>query len=87
LSWHPRIVVFPNFIDKARAQHIIKLASSRMEPSTLSYRPNEQADPKQQIRTSTGVFLNQCVANQCGCSCGCGLGSSRSKQGGRSNQG
>jgi prolyl 4-hydroxylase len=62
LSWHPRIVVFPNFIDRARAQHIIQLASSRMQPSTLSYRPNEEANPNQQIRTSTGVFLNQCVA-------------------------
>jgi prolyl 4-hydroxylase len=59
LSWHPRIVVFPNFIDKARAQHIIKLASNRMQPSDLSYRPNEKRDPKQQIRTSSGVFLNR----------------------------
>jgi hypothetical protein len=59
LSWHPRIVVFPNFIDKARAQHIITLASNRMRPSDLSYRPNEQRNPNQQIRTSTGVFLNR----------------------------
>lgn len=58
LSWYPRIVVFPNFVDRERAQHIIKLASSRMQPSDLSYRPNEKRDPKQQIRTSTGVFLN-----------------------------
>ena len=38
LSWYPRIVVFPGFIDKARAEHIVKLAGKFMYPSGLAYR-------------------------------------------------
>lgn len=59
LSWYPRILVYPNFIDRERAQHIIKLATSRMKPSDLSWRPSEKRDDNQQIRTSSGVFLSR----------------------------
>lgn len=41
LSWYPRIVLFPNFLDKARCEHVIKLAKARMKPSDLAYRPGE----------------------------------------------
>ncbi|GIL90887.1 hypothetical protein Vretimale_17146 [Volvox reticuliferus] len=57
LSWYPRIVVFPGFIDKSRAEYIVKLASKFMYPSGLAYRPGEAVDPTQQTRTSTGTFL------------------------------
>ncbi|GLI68633.1 hypothetical protein VaNZ11_013003 [Volvox africanus] len=57
LSWYPRIVVFPGFIDKPRAEYIVKLASKFMYPSGLAYRPGESVDPSQQTRTSTGTFL------------------------------
>ena len=42
LSWYPRIVVYPNFIDAQRAQHIITLAKARLSSSDLAYR---QAQP------------------------------------------
>lgn len=38
LSWYPRIVVFPGFVDKARCEHIVALAKRRMHPSGLAYR-------------------------------------------------
>lgn len=44
LSWYPRIVVFPGFIDKARSEHIVKLASKYMHPSGLAYRCVRQQD-------------------------------------------
>eukprot|EP00775_Hariotina_reticulata_P011372 gene11372-11521_t len=59
LSWHPRILVFPNFIPKAKAQHIIDIAKGRMAPSGLAWRRGETPDPDQQKRTSTGVFLSR----------------------------
>lgn len=33
LSWHPRAYLFPKFIDRDMAQHVIDLASSRLAPS------------------------------------------------------
>lgn len=57
LSWYPRILVYPNFIDDASAQHIISLAKRRMAPSGLAWRRNDQPDDNQQVRTSSGVFL------------------------------
>ena len=41
------IVVFPNFIDGARAQHIIELARGKLEESGLAWRPDESPDPNQ----------------------------------------
>lgn len=38
LTWYPRVVVFPGFIDEPRAKHIISLASKYMYPSGLAYR-------------------------------------------------
>lgn len=58
LSWAPRIVVFPAFVDKARCEHIIKLANSLLYPSGLAYGPGEKVDPEQQTRTSKGTFLS-----------------------------
>ncbi|PNW85285.1 hypothetical protein CHLRE_03g179500v5 [Chlamydomonas reinhardtii] len=57
LSLYPRIKVFPNFVDKARREEIIALASKFMYPSGLAYRPGEQVEAEQQVRTSKGTFL------------------------------
>lgn len=57
LSWYPRIVLYPNFIDRGRAAKVIKRAQAAMYPSGLAYRPGEKADSQQQVRTSTGTFL------------------------------
>jgi prolyl 4-hydroxylase len=59
LSWYPRIIVLPNFIDKARCQHIVQLAKDKIFPSDLAYRPGEVHDPNQQTRTSSGTFLSR----------------------------
>jgi prolyl 4-hydroxylase len=59
LSWHPRIVVFPGFIDAPRRARVRELASARMEASSLAWRPTEKADPNQQTRTSKGAFLSR----------------------------
>lgn len=58
LSWYPRVVVYPNFVSPEQCKHIIALAESRMRPSDLAYRPSDQPDANQQIRTSTGTFLS-----------------------------
>ncbi|KAG2442630.1 hypothetical protein HXX76_002715 [Chlamydomonas incerta] len=57
LSLYPRIKVFPNFVDKARREEIIALASKFMYPSGLAYRPGEKVESEQQVRTSKGTFL------------------------------
>ncbi len=38
LSWFPRIVVYPAFVDEARCNHIIKIANASMYPSGLAFR-------------------------------------------------
>ncbi|WIA36948.1 hypothetical protein OEZ86_008188 [Tetradesmus obliquus] len=59
LSWYPRIVVFPNFIDKARAQHIIELASPRLVKSDVKLRHGESASKAASQRSSAGVFMRR----------------------------
>jgi prolyl 4-hydroxylase len=59
LSWHPRIVLFPNFLDAARRARVLALAEKRLQQSTLAWRPNEKPDPNQQTRTSKGTFLSR----------------------------
>lgn len=58
LSWYPRILVFPAFIDNSTAAHIIALAKRRMAPSGLAWRKDEKPDANQQVRTSSGVFVS-----------------------------
>ncbi|MEW5309985.1 MAG: hypothetical protein WDW38_001822 [Sanguina aurantia] len=58
LSWYPRIIVFPGFIDKPRCDHIIDLAKTYMYPSGLAYKPGEAGEANQQTRTSSGTFLS-----------------------------
>lgn len=58
LSWRPRIVVYPAFVDSARCDHIIALATKYLYPSGLAYAPGEHVDGNQQTRTSKGTFLS-----------------------------
>lgn len=58
LSWYPRVVVFPQFIDAARAAAIVQLAEGQLKPSTVRVKGdpgdhNEQAEG----RSSSGGFL------------------------------
>lgn len=60
LSWYPRIVVFPNFIDDARSSAIMQLAQGRLQPSTV--RVQEQIGEHNERtagRSSSGTFLAQ----------------------------
>jgi prolyl 4-hydroxylase len=58
-------VVFPNFVDPARCDHIVEMAKKRMYPSGLAYRPGEAADPEQETRTSSGTFLSRWALLTC----------------------
>lgn len=57
LSWEPRAVFFPNFLDAARCQHIIDIASKRLAPSSLALRKGDTAANTADVRTSQGTFL------------------------------
>jgi prolyl 4-hydroxylase len=50
-------VLYPNFVDAARCEHVIALARSKLVASGLAWRPDETPDPQQQTRTSDGAFL------------------------------
>ena len=52
-------MVFPAFIDKARCDHVIAMASKSIFPSGLAYAPGEKASAEQQTRTSKGTFLSE----------------------------
>ncbi|GBF88302.1 hypothetical protein Rsub_01014 [Raphidocelis subcapitata] len=57
LSWRPRVVLLPGFLDAARCDAIVAASASRMHKSGVAYRPGEAVDPDQEARTSTGVFM------------------------------
>ncbi|GFH31359.1 Fe2OG dioxygenase domain-containing protein, partial [Haematococcus lacustris] len=58
ISLYPRITYYPGFLDAAQAEHLVALASKYMYPSGLAYKPGESIPESQQVRTSTGCFLN-----------------------------
>lgn len=58
LSWAPRIVVFPAFLDQARCEYVIQLAEEYLNPSSLAYAPGQNVSLEQQTRTSKGTFLS-----------------------------
>lgn len=59
LSWEPRAVYFPGFLDKQRCEHIIRLASRHLAPSGLALRKGESEANTGDIRTSQGTFLSR----------------------------
>jgi prolyl 4-hydroxylase len=58
LSWYPRIVVYPGFVDKPRCEHVMELAKKNLYPSGLAYKPGEHQKGEQETRTSSGTFLS-----------------------------
>jgi prolyl 4-hydroxylase len=59
VSWEPRAVYFPGFLDPERCQHIIGLASKHLAPSGLALRKGETAENSADVRTSQGTFLTR----------------------------
>ncbi|CAD7696771.1 unnamed protein product [Ostreobium quekettii] len=58
LSWHPRTVLYPSFIDRERCEHVIRMAERKLAPSTVAMRKGDtRADPNS-VRTSQGTFLD-----------------------------
>ncbi|KAH6557550.1 hypothetical protein KP509_1Z107200 [Ceratopteris richardii] len=57
LSWQPRALYFPNFASKEKCEAIIKLAKSRLTPSSLALRKGETEENTKDTRTSSGTFL------------------------------
>jgi hypothetical protein len=52
------IVVYPNFVDPARCDAVVKLARTKLMASDVAWRPDEKPDPSQEMRTSDGAFLD-----------------------------
>jgi len=58
LSWHPRIVLLPAFLDAARCDAIVRSSAHQMVKSVVAFRPGgEEVDADQEVRTSTGAFV------------------------------
>ncbi|GMH40574.1 hypothetical protein BSKO_08478 [Bryopsis sp. KO-2023] len=57
LSWYPRVLVFPNFINDERADYIVSIAKKKMHPSGVALRRGETAESVGNVRTSSGTFL------------------------------
>ncbi|XP_043712326.1 probable prolyl 4-hydroxylase 9 [Telopea speciosissima] len=58
LSWKPRALYFPKFATSEQCQSIIKMAKSKLRPSTLALRKGETAENTKGIRTSSGTFIS-----------------------------
>ncbi|XP_020580054.1 probable prolyl 4-hydroxylase 9 [Phalaenopsis equestris] len=58
LSWKPRAVYFPKFATAEQCQAIIKIARSKLKPSSLALRKGETEESTKGIRTSSGTFLS-----------------------------
>ncbi|XP_057494602.1 probable prolyl 4-hydroxylase 9 isoform X2 [Actinidia eriantha] len=58
LSWKPRALYFPNFATSEQCKSIIKMAKSKLKPSTLALRKGETAESTKGIRTSSGTFIS-----------------------------
>ncbi|KAJ4963802.1 hypothetical protein NE237_023741 [Protea cynaroides] len=58
LSWKPRALLFPKFATVEQCQGIIKMAKSKLSPSTLALRKGETMENTKGIRTSSGTFIS-----------------------------
>ncbi|KAI7843720.1 hypothetical protein COHA_002618 [Chlorella ohadii] len=59
LSLLPRAYLMPKFLDKARCQHVIDMASKRLAPSGLAFKKGDTEDSTRDVRTSSGTFLSR----------------------------
>ncbi|XP_061944423.1 probable prolyl 4-hydroxylase 9 [Populus nigra] len=57
LSWKPRALYFPNFATPEQCESIIKMAKSKLKPSTLALRKGETTESTKGTRTSSGTFI------------------------------
>ena len=51
LSWYPRIVLFPKFLDYDKCDHVIEIGKSKMHQSGLVLRKGETTEGTKDIRT------------------------------------
>uniref|UniRef100_A0A6N2LWG6 Fe2OG dioxygenase domain-containing protein n=1 Tax=Salix viminalis TaxID=40686 RepID=A0A6N2LWG6_SALVM len=51
LSWNPRALYFPNFATPEQCESIIKMAESKLKPSTLALRKGETTESTKGTRT------------------------------------
>ncbi|CAA6653543.1 unnamed protein product [Spirodela intermedia] len=58
LSWKPRAMYYPNFASRKQCETIIRIAKSKLSPSSLALRKGETAESTKGIRTSSGTFLS-----------------------------
>jgi len=59
LSWEPRAVFFPGFLDAERCRAIVELAAKRLGPSSLALRAGDTLEGTQDVRTSMGTFVTR----------------------------
>lgn len=59
LSWYPRIILYPGFIDPERCAHFVKIAKARLAPSGLALRKTEGPQETENVRTSQGTFMSR----------------------------
>jgi len=59
LSWYPRIILFPKFLDHSKCDHIVEIGKKKLGPSGLSLRKGENMDRMRDVRTSSGTFLSR----------------------------
>ncbi|KAK1433129.1 hypothetical protein QVD17_10035 [Tagetes erecta] len=58
LSWRPRAVYFPGFATAQECESIIKMAETKLAPSTLALLKGDTEESTKGIRTSSGMFIS-----------------------------
>ncbi|KAG6789733.1 hypothetical protein POTOM_005857 [Populus tomentosa] len=58
LSWKPRALYFPNFATPEQCESIIKMAKSKLKPSTLALRKGETTESTKGTRTRQAISLS-----------------------------
>ncbi|KAB5541260.1 hypothetical protein DKX38_014234 [Salix brachista] len=58
LSWKPRALHFPKFATPEQCESIIKMAKSKLKPSSLALRKGETDENTKGTRTSSGTFVS-----------------------------
>lgn len=51
LSWYPRIVLFPKFLDHDKCDHVVEIGKKKLHGSSLSLRKGETVEGTRDIRT------------------------------------
>lgn len=58
LSEHPRVYLFPHFLDAESADSLVQVAEHRLTPSSLALKPGETVENTKEVRTSSGTFMD-----------------------------